>query len=103
MIVAQNLKFGPNMGLNVPTPFKDANCTPRKLPIVQYLLTQGKNKIAHPNPEVFQMTAWLLSTTTSKYEAFLRTLESCCHSHGDLELGDCSSKFRKIKEENLSL
>ena len=59
---------------------------PRKLPIVQNLLTQGKNKIAHPNPEVFQMTAWLLSTVTSKHEAFLETLENCCHSHGDLEL-----------------
>ena len=49
---------------------------PRKLPLWPDLLQQPKTMISHPNPEVFSLHAWLLSTEVSKRRAFLTSLES---------------------------
>ena len=56
---------------------------PRKLPVQKNLLHQPKSKINHPNPEVFNLTAWLLSTEISKRRAFLRRLENCSQPLGE--------------------
>ena len=39
---------------------------PRKLPVRQDLLFQDRVKIFHPNPQLFNLTAWFLSTDHSK-------------------------------------
>ena len=57
---------------------------PRKLPVQKNLLHQPKSKINHPNPEVFNLTAWLLSTEISKRRAFLRRLENCSQPLGEM-------------------
>ena len=49
---------------------------PRKLPLWPELLQQPKTMISHPNPEVFSLHAWLLSTEVSKRRAFLTSLEA---------------------------
>ena len=51
--------------------------SPMKLPIRSDLLSQPKTKIFHPNPEVFSLSAWLLSTKISKQKAFQSRLENC--------------------------
>ena len=48
---------------------------PKSLPNIPNLLHQPNTKIYHPNPEVLQLTAWLLSTEDSKRKDFLKTLE----------------------------
>ena len=50
---------------------------PRKLPVQANLLHQPKSKVNHPNPEVFNLTAWLLSTEASRRRAFLNKLDNC--------------------------
>jgi hypothetical protein len=49
---------------------------PRKLPIREDLLHQPKTSIRHPNPVVFNLTAWLLSTNPLKRKVFLNKLEN---------------------------
>ena len=71
---------------------------PVKLPLLKNLLTQGKTNIPHPNPEVFQLTAWRLSTKVLKQKAFQKTLESCSLSHGDLE----HKRITKASSENFT-
>ncbi|CAC5415909.1 unnamed protein product [Mytilus coruscus] len=56
---------------------------PIKLPIRQNLLYQPKTNIYHPNPEVFTLTAWLLSTKISEIRDFQEKLESFSEHHGD--------------------
>lgn len=58
---------------------------PLKLPPVTDILTQGKLKVAHPNPQMLNLTAWRLSTNSSKQRDFQSTLENCCQPHGDQE------------------
>ena len=55
---------------------------PRKLPLWPDLLQQPKTMISHPNPEVFSLHAWLLSTEVSKRRAFLTSLESSFQPFG---------------------
>ena len=47
-----------------------------RLPVVHNVLSQPQTEINHPQPELFKLTAWKLSTDSSKREAFLRTLEN---------------------------
>lgn len=54
-----------------------------KLPNCPQLLQQPNTKIYHPNVEVLQLTAWLLSTEASKKKAFIKTLEPCLQQVGD--------------------
>lgn len=49
---------------------------PRKLPVREDLLHQPKSNILHPNPAVFNLTAWLLSTNTLQRKVFLNKLEN---------------------------
>jgi hypothetical protein len=49
---------------------------PRKLPVIEDLLHQPKSNILHPNPAVFNLTAWLLSTNNLKRKVFLNKLEN---------------------------
>jgi hypothetical protein len=43
---------------------------------VRDLLHQPKSNILHPNPAVFNLTAWLLSTNIFKRKVFLNKLEN---------------------------
>ncbi|MCG8045731.1 MAG: hypothetical protein JAY66_08610 [Candidatus Thiodiazotropha taylori] len=61
---------------------------PMKLPLVQDLLTQPKTSICHPNPQIFRLAAWLLSTDHCKIKAFQLTLESSWLHHGDQAPGE---------------
>lgn len=56
---------------------------PLKLPNCPQLLQQPNTKIFHPNVEVLQLTAWLLSTEASKKRVFLKTLEPYLQQVGD--------------------
>lgn len=58
---------------------------PRRLPIKSNLLQQPKTMIYHPAPEIFNLTAWLLSTETSKIKAFQKKLENCSQLLGEQE------------------
>jgi hypothetical protein len=49
---------------------------PRKFPVREDLLHQPKSNILYPNPAVFNLTAWLLSTNTLKRKVFLNKLEN---------------------------
>ena len=49
---------------------------PLKLPIMDNLMYQPHRTIHHPNPQIFNLAAWLLSTDPSKIEAFHSTLIS---------------------------
>lgn len=49
--------------------------SPLKLPESPDLLHQANNTIWHPNPAVFKLHAWFLSTETSKIKDFLNRLE----------------------------
>lgn len=69
---------------------------PLKLPLVENLLVQGKRKVAHPNPEVFQLTAWLLSSSSSKQKVFLKTLGNSCQHLGEQVL----KRITKLNLEN---
>lgn len=67
---------------------------PVRLPVLREMLVQPKTKIYHPSPEIFKLTAWLLSTEISKQKVFLRELENYSQPHGELEL-------KKIMDVNL--
>ena len=56
---------------------------PRSLPVREDLLSQPKSKIFHPNPEIFKLTALLLSTKISKQQDFLKKLENCSQNRGE--------------------
>ncbi|CAC5404484.1 unnamed protein product [Mytilus coruscus] len=56
---------------------------PIHIPILKNLLHQPKAQTYHPNPEVFKLTAWLLSTEISEIKAFHETLESHSDHPGD--------------------
>ena len=43
-----------------------------------------QNKIVHPNPQVFNLTAWPLSTDLFKIKAFHQKLENSWQPHGEL-------------------
>ena len=51
---------------------------PIKLPVTHNLLSQPNTIIYHPDPEVFNLNAWLLSTDNSLQTAFHRKLETYC-------------------------
>jgi predicted XRE-type DNA-binding protein len=51
------------------------------------LLVQPKTQIFHPNPQVFKLTAWLLSLDSLKQKVFLDGLEIYSPHHGDLAKG----------------
>ena len=56
---------------------------PIVLPVVHNLLSQPQSQILHPNPKVFQLAAWLLSTNTYQQKAFQNELDSCSNQVGD--------------------
>ena len=68
----------------------------RKLPLRQDLLVQLKTRIFHPKPEIFNLTAWLLSTDHSKIRDFRRTLENKVASWRSGTRKDYSIKFKKF-------
>ena len=69
---------------------------PLKLPITKNLLTQGQGKriVEHPNPEMYNLIAWKLSTNSSRQRAFLNSLESYSQHLGD-------QVHKKITKQNL--
>ncbi|MCG8035213.1 MAG: hypothetical protein JAZ03_23955 [Candidatus Thiodiazotropha taylori] len=58
---------------------------PRRLPAIPDLLAQPRTNICHPNPQVFNLTAWLLSTDHSRIRDFRTTLDNSWWHHGDQE------------------
>ena len=56
---------------------------PIMLPVIPDLLYKPKSLINHPNPEIFKLTAWFLSTDSLKREVFLNKLENCSVHHGE--------------------
>ncbi|CAC5402811.1 unnamed protein product [Mytilus coruscus] len=69
---------------------------PIRLPEMDNLLSQAKMKIFHPNPEILNLTAWLLSTDVLKqgFSQSARTLLSASWQDGTKK--DYSSKFEKF-------
>ncbi|KAK3097899.1 hypothetical protein FSP39_014269 [Pinctada imbricata] len=67
---------------------------PIKLPVTSSLLHQPKSMINHPNPQIFNLTAWLLSTDNLKREAFLSKQETYYVPPGE-------KAHRKITFQNL--
>ena len=59
---------------------------PIRLPTIQQMLSQPGTVIYHPNPRVFSLNAWLLSTDSCQQKAFLKGLETCYQPHGELAL-----------------
>ena len=55
---------------------------PIRLPEIANLLSQPNSIIYHPGSKVFSLNAWLLSTDSSRQEAFRRGLEMYCPPHG---------------------
>ena len=49
---------------------------PIKLPLRQDLFRQRKSIIYHPDPKVFSLNEWLLSTDSSKQEVFSQRVRS---------------------------
>lgn len=56
---------------------------PIKLPIIPNLLSQPKTNIQHPNPEIFNLTAWLLSTEISEKKVFQKKLANYYKHRGE--------------------
>ncbi|CAC5394217.1 unnamed protein product [Mytilus coruscus] len=65
------------------TDLQKSVASPIKLPTSQNLLYQPKTTIYHPNPKVFKLTAWLLSTNISEIRDLREKLESFSEHHGD--------------------
>ena len=65
---------------------------PLRLPLIPDLLSQPKTQIKHPKPELFQLTAWMLSKDITKRQDFLKTLGSYSRQHGGRVHKDYSSK-----------
>ena len=55
---------------------------PIKLPLSHDLLRQPNTIIYHPDPKVFSLNAWLLSTDNLQQKVFRRGLETYCQPHG---------------------
>ena len=55
---------------------------PIRLPSMSDLLSQPRTIIYHPNPKIFSLNAWLLSTDSSQQKAFHRKLASCYQPPG---------------------
>ena len=68
---------------------------PKRLPMMEDLLYQPKTMIVHPNPQVFNLVAWPLSTDLSKIKVFHQTLENSWQPHGEWEP-------RKIIQQNFA-
>jgi ribonuclease HI len=60
---------------------------PIQLPVIPNLLVQPKTQIYHPNPQIFNLVAWKLSTNNIDRLAFLNKQESCLKPPVDRELG----------------
>ena len=58
------------------------HCNPFRLPAVTDLLSHPRTIIYHPNPKVFSLNAWLLSTSSSQRKAFHRKSASCSQLPG---------------------
>ena len=58
---------------------------PKRLPVIPEMLVQPKTKIFHPDPGIFKLTAWLLSTEISKQQAFQNALENYTQPLGGKE------------------
>ena len=56
---------------------------PIRLHLIPDLLTQPRSQIVHPNPGLFKLTAWMLSTDKCKRRDFLKTLENFSEQHGE--------------------
>ena len=69
---------------------------PRQLPVIQDLLYQPQTKLIHPNPQVFKLVAWLLSTDPFKIKDFQQTLGNSWKLPGDLGHRDYAAKFNKF-------
>ena len=69
---------------------------PRKLPVVENLLYQPNTKIFHPNPEIFNLIAWPLSTESLKREVFLSKLDNFSQPPG----GQAHKKIILANSEN---
>ena len=79
---------------------------PRKLPLWQNLLQQPNSTINHPNPEVFSLHAWLLSTEVSKKKDFLASLENSYQLLGDrahkkITMGKLTSSVAGVMNDKL--
>ena len=59
---------------------------PIKLPVTHNPLSQPNTIIYHPDPKVFNLNAWLLSTDNSLQTAFHRKLETYCSHLGEQAL-----------------
>ena len=72
---------------------------PQKLTSERNLLTQsqGNLRVEHPNPEIYNLTAWRLSTISSKQKAFRKKLGNCFQLHG----GQAHKRTTKQNSENL--
>lgn len=56
-------------------------------------------RVAHPEPDIFRLTAWRLSTSVLKQKVFQKILRNCCQPPGDQVLGNVNvfkCKFRKF-------
>ena len=70
---------------------------PIMLPVIPDLLYQPKSLINHPNPELFKLTAWFLSTDSLKREVFSeQTRKLLCASWRKGTQKDYVSKFKKF-------
>lgn len=58
---------------------------PIRLPPREDLLVQPRANIYHPDPKIFNLTAWHLSTEILKLKAFQKKLEIFCQHHGEKE------------------
>lgn len=72
---------------------------PQKLTSERNMLTQGQGnlRVEHPNPEIYNLTAWRLSTISSKQKAFRKKLGNCFQLHG----GQAHKRTTKQNSENL--
>ena len=80
----------------------------RKLSVREDLLHQPKSNILHPNPAVFNITAWLLSTNTLKRTVFLNKLENYSKTLGEkvhrkITLANFWCSRREVDPYNASL
>lgn len=72
---------------------------PQKLTSERNMLTQsqGNLRVEHPNPEIYNLTAWRLSTISSKQKAFRKNLGNGFQLHG----GQAHKRTTKQNSENL--
>ena len=56
---------------------------PIEIPLLDTLLVQPRTRLYHPAPEVFNLTAWLISSSSLKRKDFLSQLASFWHQQCD--------------------